>query len=123
LTLKIFASAIGALPQSDFRFIKYFDLFGDTNIIEFFLHVAHKCAWAGKRHFFNFHLNSSNSQKSHGATFGLSGGGSNGDGQEYQSLPAPSEVGHSQYEEKGRLIAFSSVFRPSGCRNRPECHP
>jgi hypothetical protein len=42
IPLEIFASAIDASPQWDFQFIKYFDAFGDTNLIENRSHVTEK---------------------------------------------------------------------------------
>jgi hypothetical protein len=83
------------------------------------LYLTDNCAWAGKGHSLNFHLNLSKSEKSHGTAPGLSEGGSNGECQESRILPAPSEIGRSQCEQKRHLIAFSSSFRPSGRRNRP----
>jgi hypothetical protein len=51
-------------------------------------------------------------QKSHRVIFGLYEDGSNGECQENQNLPAPSEVEYYQYEEKYHLIAFLPRFGP-----------
>jgi hypothetical protein len=55
--LEIFSSAIDASPQSDFPFIKFFDPFGDTNLIENFLFLTDKSAWSGKGHSSKFDPN------------------------------------------------------------------